>query len=149
MSRRRHEATPEHRRQVLAMTGYGLRQEDVAKLLKIDPKTLRQYYRHELDTGVSAANVRVAESLFNMAVRDKVPSAAIFWMKARAGWRERDVHDLNIGLQSGSPPLLHLEATRAFSQQLQAERDADDAPPTIDAEPEDGEPRDLFAPAPE
>jgi hypothetical protein len=86
--RPRHEPTDKIRRQVKTMIGFGVPQEAIAELLEIDPKTLRLYYRHELDTGVSEANLNVAQSLYNMAVRDKIPAAAIFWMKTRAGWKE-------------------------------------------------------------
>jgi hypothetical protein len=44
-----------------------------------------------LDVGAIQANAAVAQSLFHMATRDKVPSAAIFWLKARAGWKETQV----------------------------------------------------------
>ena len=53
----------------------------------------------------------------------------------------------NLGTQPGSPLLLHLAASREFSQALQVERDADGTAPTIDAEPE--VPIDLYAPATE
>ena len=75
MSRHKHQATDDRRRQVLALMGFGLRQEDVSKLLRMDLKTLRKYYRHELDTGALQANAKVAKSLFHMATRDKVTSA--------------------------------------------------------------------------
>jgi hypothetical protein len=80
---------------VALLTGHGLTQPDIAKLISISDRTLRLYYRDELDTGATIANAKVAESLFLMATRDKVPSAAIFWLKVRAGWREQQ--DLNIG----------------------------------------------------
>jgi len=41
------------RRQVEAMAGYGVPEADIALVLRIDPKTLRKYYRAELDTGTS------------------------------------------------------------------------------------------------
>ena len=36
------------------------------------------------------ANLKVAQSLFQMATNGKNVAAAIFWMKARAGWREKN-----------------------------------------------------------
>jgi hypothetical protein len=77
------------------MAGFGVRQAEIATLIACDAKTLRKYYRNELDTGHLIANAKVAETLFQMAVRDKIPSAAIFWLKARAGWREQQ--NVNIG----------------------------------------------------
>ena len=84
-----YEPTAEQRRTVRAMAGFGVPQPDIATFLRIDPKTLRKYYRDELDQGVTEANVKVAQSLFNMATKSNNVAAAIFWMKARAGWSER------------------------------------------------------------
>ena len=72
-----------------AMSGLGLPQEQIALLLEIDPKTLRKHLRNELDRGMAEANVKIAQSLFNMATVGNNVAAAIFWMKARAGWREK------------------------------------------------------------
>jgi hypothetical protein len=57
--------------------------------LDVDPKTLRKYFRQELDRGTVDADVKVAQSLFQMATQGKNVAAAFFWMKARAGWREK------------------------------------------------------------
>lgn len=40
------------------------------------------------------ANLKVAQSLFALATQGKNVAAAIFWMKARAGWREK--HEMQI-----------------------------------------------------
>ena len=82
-------ATEEQRRLVKAMAGYGVPHEGIAVMLEIDPKTLRRHYRRELDRGSVEATAKVAQSLFQMATVDKSVAAAIFWMKARAGWREK------------------------------------------------------------
>lgn len=117
MSRRPFEPTDEQRRQVEAFAGYGLPQEEMCGLIvnpttgrPITLKTLLKHFRAELDTGMARANARVAESLFRQAtgapaqydaegrqVRAEQPpvvAASIFWLKARAGWKERDVHEL-------------------------------------------------------
>ena len=49
------------------MAGYGVPETDIARVLGIDPKTLRRHYREELDTGHVLANAKVAESLFRKA----------------------------------------------------------------------------------
>lgn len=92
-----YDPTDEQRRTVRAMAGFGVPQPDIATFLKIDPKTLRKYYRDELDQGVTEANVKVAQSLFNMATKQNNVAAAIFWMKARAGWSERQRIHLTAG----------------------------------------------------
>ena len=83
------DASDEQRRTVRAMAGFGVPQEDIATFLHIDPKTLRKHFRDELDQGVTEANAKVAQSLFNMATKQNNVAAAIFWLKARAGWSER------------------------------------------------------------
>src|SRR4051794_35494640 len=84
-----HCATEEQRRLVKAMAGYGVPHEGIAVMLEIDPKTLRRHYRQELNRGSVEATAKGAQSLFQMATLDKNVAVAIFWMKARAGWREK------------------------------------------------------------
>ena len=55
---------------------------------------MRKHFRDELDRGTVEANVKVAQSLFQMATQGKNVAAAIFWMKARAGWREK--HEVQV-----------------------------------------------------
>lgn len=82
--------TDEQRKTVRAMSGYGVPQPEIAKVLQIDDKTLRKYFRAELDVAATHTNAKVAETLFRMATRGDCPAATIFWMKVRAGWRDRD-----------------------------------------------------------
>ncbi len=70
MGRPAHLPEPSQRRQVEAMAGYGVPEVDIARVLGIDPKTLRKHYREELDTGHIKANAKVAESLFRKATGD-------------------------------------------------------------------------------
>jgi hypothetical protein len=84
--------TDEQRRTVRAMSGFGIPQEDIGTLLEIDVKTLRKHFRRELDRGSIEATAKVAQTLFGMATSGQNVAAAIFWMKARAGWREK--HEL-------------------------------------------------------
>jgi predicted ArsR family transcriptional regulator len=86
------EPTEEQRRTMRAMAGYGVPQDDIATLLEIDAKTLRKHFRRELDRGSIEATAKVGQSLFRMATEGRSVAAAIFWMKARAGWREK--HEL-------------------------------------------------------
>ena len=93
---RRYEPTPDQRRTVKTMAGFGIPQEDIAGFLGIGDKTLRRHFREELDRGVTEANAKVAQSLFQMATQGKNVAAAIFWMKARAGWREMHEVEANV-----------------------------------------------------
>ena len=96
MGRRAHEPDVACRRQVEAMAGFGVPETDIAGVIGIDPKTLRRYYRDELRHGHVKANARVAESLYRNATSDGAQSvtAAIFWLKTRAGWKETSVTEL-------------------------------------------------------
>lgn len=66
----------------------------------ISNNTLRKHFEHELDTAEAVANAKVAQTLFSKATAKDLtqPSvtAAIFWLKARAGWVDRsglELHD--------------------------------------------------------
>jgi hypothetical protein len=86
--------TEEDRRLVRAMSGFGIPQEQIATHLEMDAKTLRKHFRQDLDRGMVEATAKVAQSLFQMATTGKNVAAAIFWMKARAGWREK--HEVEV-----------------------------------------------------
>ena len=66
-------------------------QMDIGTFLDIDAKTLRKHFTRELEMGSIEATTKVAQSLFRMATEGKNVAAAIFWMKARAGWREKQL----------------------------------------------------------
>ena len=99
MGRPSHRPDPVTRRQVEAMAAYGVPEADIARVLAIDPKTLRKHYRDEFDPGAIKASSRVAESLYRKAVGDGAQSvtAAIFWLKTRAQWKETQVQEHRLG----------------------------------------------------
>jgi hypothetical protein len=117
MPKPQHVPTDHQRKTVEAMAGYGIKHEDIARLIGITAKTLRLRYRDELDLGEVKANSRVGESLFTQAVgapavydangnmvraeQPRVTSAGIWWSKARMGWKETQVNE-NTGL-NGAP----------------------------------------------
>src|SRR5207237_9473451 len=96
MARPAHRPHPPLRRQVEAMAGYGVAETDIARVIGVDPKTLRKHYRDELDNGHVKANAKVAENLFRKATGEgrEAVTAAIFWLKTRAGWKETTAHEL-------------------------------------------------------
>jgi hypothetical protein len=99
MGRRAHRPDPFHRRQVEAMAAFGVPEQNIARVVSIDAKTLRKHYRDELDTGQTKATAKVAESLFRKATTDGPQSvtAAIFWLKTRGGWRETpQTHEVGV-----------------------------------------------------
>jgi hypothetical protein len=90
MGRRAHRPDPSQRRQVEAMAAYGIPEDNISRVIGVDPKTLRKRYRDELDLGETKANAQVAGFLFNAAKNGNV-TAQIFWLKTRAKWRETPV----------------------------------------------------------
>ncbi len=80
MARPSHQPLPALRRQVEAMAGYGVPETNIARVVGIDPKTLRKHYRDELDTGHVKANAKVAENLYRKATGEgrEAVTAAIF-----------------------------------------------------------------------
>jgi len=82
-----HEPTPETRRLVESSSGLGLPHESIAVLVGIDDKTLRKYYRSELDMGKAKANGQIAKTLFSKAVAGDTTSL-IWWTKSQMRWSE-------------------------------------------------------------
>lgn len=98
MSRPPYEPSEKDRASVRALTAYGAPQADIAAVIGCDEKTLRKHFREELDTGAVQANAKVAESLYKKATSEGPSSvaAAIFWLKARAGWSEAKEEKLGV-----------------------------------------------------
>ena len=88
--------TDEQRQQVSDLAGFGIKQSDIAKIIyksngkPIKLATLKKYFKAELAVGAVTANAQVVKSLFEKAIGNANGStaAAIFWTKARMGWKE-------------------------------------------------------------
>src|SRR6201997_5537173 len=80
------------REKVRHLAGIGVRQDDIARIVRCSPKTLRKRCRDDLDCGVAEANAIVSGSLFAAAKAGNI-AAQIFWLKSRAQWRERAASD--------------------------------------------------------
>lgn len=87
MSKIVHQPTKESREVVKLHAMIGTRQEVISDILCIDEKTLRKYYREELDQSKSKANATIGGALFNKA-KGGDTTAMIFWMKTQAGWKD-------------------------------------------------------------
>lgn len=87
---------PVHRQKVEATAGYGIPGADIARVLELDPDLLRGLYAKELGGGQVKANARVAKSLYRKAFGEgrEAVTAAIFWLKTRAGWKETSAHEI-------------------------------------------------------
>ena len=82
-----HEPTQESRKLVESTSGLGLPHESIAVLVGIDDKTLRKYYREELDRGKAVAHSNIAKTLYQKAVAGDTTSL-IWWTKSQMRWSE-------------------------------------------------------------
>jgi hypothetical protein len=95
MPRPKFNPTEEQRRLVKAFSAYGIPQEQIARRIGIrSTKTLREHFRKELAEGISDATFNVSQTLYKMAMSGKNIVATLFWLKCRAGWKERSVLEL-------------------------------------------------------
>jgi hypothetical protein len=86
------EPTAQDRLAVTTLSACGTRHALIARHLQIDEKTLKKHFRKELSRGREDANAMVARSLFSAAVGGNI-TAAIFWLKTRAGWKETQINE--------------------------------------------------------
>lgn len=82
-----HEPTGPQKQLVQLHAAIGTPQEEIARVIGIDKKTLTKHYRDELDTGMTQANARIGKALFDKAVGGDTV-ALIWWTKTRMGWKE-------------------------------------------------------------
>jgi hypothetical protein len=80
--------TDEERRQVEAMSGYGVPFEQIAVLTRdIDLNTLKKHFKSELIQGKAKANSKIGQTLFQKATGGDT-TAMIWWSKTQMGWHE-------------------------------------------------------------
>ena len=110
-----HEPTKATRDTVSLHALVGTPQETIAAVLGIDAKTLRKYYRDELDLALAKANATIGGSLFNKAKAGDT-SAMMFWLKTRAGFRERQEIDHTSSDGSLAPSRIEIIAPNVNSK---------------------------------
>jgi hypothetical protein len=69
------------------MAACGVPHERIASVLRISHVTLTKYYAYELENGLDAAINEMGNALFRRGLAGDT-TAAIFWLKTRARWRE-------------------------------------------------------------
>ena len=84
------EPTNAEKKQVEALSGYGIPIEQIAVLVRdgIDADTLRKYFITELQSGKAKANAQVGKTLFNKVLAGDT-TAAIWWSKTQMNWKEK------------------------------------------------------------
>lgn len=83
------EPTDAERKQVEAMSGYGVPFEQIAALIRdgIHVDTLREKFPAELVNGKAKANAQVGKGVFQKAMAGDT-TAMIWWTKCQMGWKE-------------------------------------------------------------
>jgi len=88
---------------VRTMAAMGGTQQEIARRIGIkSEKTLRKYFRYDIDQGASEANLTIAQALFKKAKAGDI-LAIMFWLKCRANWRDRNSPATAVG---SSPPFI-------------------------------------------
>jgi len=89
------EPTPAERKQVEALSGYGLPIDQIGALVRdgIHIDTLRAHFSSELVSGKSKANAQVGKTLFQKVMAGDT-TAAIWWSKTQMRWAETQKHEL-------------------------------------------------------
>jgi hypothetical protein len=102
--------TDAERKQVEAMSGYGVPFEQIAALVRdgIDIDTLRKYFNLELINGKAKANAKIGQGIFQKAMAGDT-TAQIWWSKTQMRWSETQKHELTGA--NGAPLLSNIQVT--------------------------------------
>lgn len=118
-----HKPTSETKDVVRGLVRGGTPRAEIAKAIGVSVPTLRKHYDEILRLGENYAHARVVNALFTAATSIGEPGqvgAAIFWLKSRLGWRDRDPVQTHV----------HANADSAAGQTLLASlKDAKDYEP--------------------
>lgn len=89
---KRHKPTPETRKLVESLAGYGVPHEQIGYLVGdgITHETLVKHYATDLERGKAKANAKIGQSLFQKAVSGDT-AAMIWWTKSQMKWKGADV----------------------------------------------------------
>ena len=89
------EPTDTERKQVEALSGYGLPIDQIGALIRdgISVDTLRAHFAGEMQSGKAKANAQVGKTLFQKVMAGDT-TAAIWWSKTQMRWAETQKHEL-------------------------------------------------------
>jgi hypothetical protein len=99
-----HVPTKATRQMVKEFARVQTKQDIIADIIGIDPKTLRKHYREELDQEHYKAIKAIGGALYNKAMSGDT-AAMIFWLKTQACWKETSKieGDLSLKVVTGVP----------------------------------------------
>lgn len=113
MGRPEHDASDANRALVKVLTAAGLTQEEIAKHLKINRKTLAKHYANELESGwieaIGEATTTIIEEM-RSKTSDKRLDAAKFFLsrRGRGLWSETKQHEIS-GPNGGAIPVAQID----------------------------------------
>lgn len=94
MGRPTHTVTDANKLLCRTFSAVGIPHEDIASKIGISADTLVKYYKEDLDNGRIDANASIGQTLFQQAKNGNT-TAAIFWLKTRARWKETHTHEIS------------------------------------------------------
>jgi hypothetical protein len=124
------EPTDAERKQVEALSGYGLPIDQIGALVRdgIHVDTLRAHFSTELQSGKAKANAQVGKTLFQKVMAGDT-TAAIWWSKTQMRWKEVQAHEIT-GKDGAPITVATLDVSKLGTEvlaQIMAAKDATDA----------------------
>lgn len=115
--------TDDERKQVEALSGYGLPQDQIAILIRggIGLDTLREHFATELVSGKAKANGQVGKTLFQKAMGGDT-AAMIWWSKAQMRWAETQKHE-HTGTDGAPIEIKKIERVIVEAEQKNTQKD--------------------------
>jgi hypothetical protein len=101
-----HVPTDDTKRMVMTMIANGIKRDVVAEVIGVSERKLASVYASEIRVASAKANSNVAQSLYQKAMGNgpAAVTAAIFWLKCRAHWKEVDPNAGGAGGGGGGGP---------------------------------------------
>jgi hypothetical protein len=96
LNRKSHRPTSRTSQQVELLVAAGVDEKTIARVIGCSPAELREHYTEELELGLHTANAKVITNVFNTATSNsrQAMTAASLWLKNRAGWKDKQAHEL-------------------------------------------------------
>lgn len=80
--------TDDQRKDVMLAARAGVPHEAIARLMKIDVKTLTKYFDEELFEAKTRCLMEVAKTAYEMAISKEQPAMTMFYLKTQGKWQE-------------------------------------------------------------